>query len=85
MNPKLKLTMSKIVLLKKGHMYYTQIQLNMFVCGAKSAEMFIFSQQSFSKVTVPFDEEFCQTLLKKLEKNFFTVLLPALSVNPVSN
>jgi hypothetical protein len=45
--------------LKKTDCYYTQIQLTMYVCGAKRASLFVYSAQDFKLVNVDFDQDFC--------------------------
>ncbi len=45
--------------LKEKDPYYTQIQLNMYICNAASADLFIYTQESYKLVHVPFNMSFC--------------------------
>ncbi len=45
--------------LVKNHTYYTQIQLTMYTCNAKFADLFIYTADSHKIIDVPFDMEFC--------------------------
>ena len=42
----------------KNKPYYTQVQLQMFCCGAKKAHFFVYSSVSYRLVTVNYDEEY---------------------------
>jgi len=44
--------------LVKKDAYYTQVQLQLYCCGAKKAHFFVFSSVSYRLVTVNLDEEF---------------------------
>ena len=45
--------------LKKNHQYYTQIQMQMFVCNAKKCHFFLYAPKANHLVEVQFDEKFC--------------------------
>jgi hypothetical protein len=45
--------------LKKSDKWFTQIQLTMFVCNAKSADLFLYSSVDSKIVNVIFDKVFC--------------------------
>jgi putative phage-type endonuclease len=51
--------LNKDGMLKKSHQYYTQIQMQMYCCNAKKADLFIFSSEDYKIVPIPFDQEFC--------------------------
>ena len=44
--------------LSKKHPYFTQVQLQLFCCGAKKAHFFVFSSVDHVLVNVNYDEEF---------------------------
>jgi len=44
--------------LKKSHCYYTQIQIQMYVCNAKKCHLFVFSDQDYKLLTVSYDKTF---------------------------
>ena len=44
--------------LSKKHPYYTQVQLQLFCCGAKTAHFFVYSSVDYQLVTVDFDQDF---------------------------
>jgi hypothetical protein len=43
----------------------------MFLAKSKLAHLFIFSTADFQLIAVPFDENFIEKLVSKLEKNLF--------------
>lgn len=45
--------------LNQRHAYFTQIQLQLYVCKAKKATLFIYSSSDCKSVQVPYDEKFC--------------------------
>ena len=73
-NPK-----AKAYELEKTHPYFTQVQLQLYCCGAKRAHFFVFSSVSYRLITVNYDEEYVQNVIKKLEHYYFTEFLQHLS------
>jgi hypothetical protein len=45
--------------LNQRHAYFTQIQLQLYVCKAKKATLFIYSSNDSRSVQVPYDEKYC--------------------------
>ncbi len=45
--------------LKEKDPYFTQIQLNMYICNAASADLFIYTENDYNLVHVPFNMNFC--------------------------
>ena len=42
----------------QGRKYYTQIQINMFICGAKYCDFFVWSSVDYRLFTVNFDKKY---------------------------
>ena len=61
--------------LSKKHQYFTQVQLQLFCCGAKKAHFFVFSSADYVLVEVSYDEEYVQNVIQKLEDYYFTEFL----------
>ena len=64
--------------LLKSHPYYTQVQIQMYVTGAKFAHFFVYSSKDYKLVTVPLDEVYLKEIILKLEQVYFTELLKTL-------
>ncbi|XP_059931851.1 uncharacterized protein LOC132474935 isoform X2 [Gadus macrocephalus] len=63
--------------LKKNHSYYSQIQCQLAVTGMDQADLAVFTLKETALVPVPFDPEFWEETLSKLQR-FKEVLLPQL-------
>jgi len=64
--------------LKVNHQYYAQVQLQMYLCNAKLAHFFVFSPSDSQLIKIDRNDVFIDTLISKLEKIYFDVLLPLL-------
>jgi len=64
--------------LKVNHQYYTQVQLQMYLCNAKLAHFFVFSPSDSRLIKIDRNDVFIDTIISKLEKIYFDVLLPLL-------
>lgn len=64
--------------LKRSHQYYTQIQIQMYVSGAKKGDLFVWSPVNSCVIKVPRDEQFLKTTILTLEDFFFKHYLAAL-------
>lgn len=74
------------VQLKSTHMYYTQCQVQMYVTGIKSCDLYIYSPKGSCTVIVSRDEEFLGEYIPKMEQFYFHFFLPALvEVNKENN
>ena len=62
--------------LKKSHQYYTQIQIQLFCCNLKSAQLFVYSDIDFKLINILRDDEFLFKLVPKLESIYFENILP---------
>jgi YqaJ-like viral recombinase domain len=64
--------------LKKKHVYYGQVQLNMFLMNCTSADLVIYSKStdSFVAVRVQYDYFFVLHMLETLKSVYFSKLLP---------
>jgi len=65
--------------LKKNHPYYTQVQLQMYLCNAKFALFYVFSPADSQLIKVERDNLFIDALILKLKNIYFDVLLPTIS------
>jgi hypothetical protein len=46
--------------LKKSHLYYTQVQIQMYCCNSDNCVFFLYSKSAEPVIiNVPFDKEFC--------------------------
>ena len=62
--------------LKKSHQYYTQIQIQLFCCNLKSAQLFVYSDIDFKLINVVRDDDYLLKLVPKLESIYFENILP---------
>jgi hypothetical protein len=53
--------------LKKTTSYYSQVQLQMFVCGLNLSEFVVWTEKGIFVTTIPFDEKFVASLCKAIE------------------
>lgn len=72
--------------LRKKHLYYGQIQLNMHLLRALKADLVIHNYKSkeILKVNVDYDKEFCSELIKSLQSIFLNYALPYMYENFVT-
>lgn len=68
------------VLLRSSSVYYTQCQVQMYVCGLNVCDLFIYSPvpNGCVNITVVRNEEFLKNVITKCEKFYFQCYLPAL-------
>ena len=66
----------------KSHPYYTQVQIQMYVTGAKFAHFFVYSTKDYKLTTVPLDQVYLKNIIPKLEALYFTELLKSLLPTP---
>nr|XP_055074611.1 uncharacterized protein LOC129454126 [Misgurnus anguillicaudatus] len=64
--------------LKKGHQYYHQVQLHMFVCNVQSCDFVVWTQKEVKITRIARDEEMLQAVLPKAEVFFKQRVLPEL-------
>lgn len=64
--------------LRKGHQYYTQVQVQLYVTGMTVCDFFVWSPRGSCTVQIHRDETFLSTLLPKLHCFFFSNFLPML-------
>lgn len=65
--------------LKKSSQYYTQCQLQMFVTGLRSCDLFVWSPVGGSCVSeIRYDDRFVSQLILRLQAFYFNDFLPAL-------
>lgn len=69
--------------LKKKHIYYGQIQLNLFILNAPSCDLVLYSKKSdkCAIICVPKDLEFLAELIPSLKKIYGSYILPFLCKN----
>ena len=58
--------------------YYFQMQLQMFVTERLHCDFFVWSRTNHILIRVLKNEQFCETLLKKLSNVFRSIILPEL-------
>lgn len=68
------------VILKTSHVYYTQRQVQMYVCGLNSCDLFMYSpvENGIIKIAVDRDESFLRDVILKSESFYFHHFLPVL-------
>ncbi|KAH9371947.1 hypothetical protein HPB48_010804 [Haemaphysalis longicornis] len=66
------------LLLKKSHVYYTQVQVSLYVLGLEKCFFFVYSRHQ-QVVEVVADKDFLLTSIPRLEKFYFTHHLPAIT------
>lgn len=64
--------------LKKRCLYFSQIQIAMFVLGLKICSLYIYTSKDSIKINVSRDEEFLSEMLPKLQFFYFNYMLPIL-------
>ena len=58
--------------LTKNHAYYTQVQGQMGVSGAKWCDFIVYTKKGISVERIPFDAAYWETLKQKLHTYYFT-------------
>lgn len=68
------------IILKKSNVYYTQCQVQMYVCGLNLCDLFIYSplENGSCIISVHRDESFIEEVILKSEDFYFTHFLPIL-------
>lgn len=64
--------------LKRTHPYFTQVQCQLAVTGLKMADFVVFTQRDLAVVSVPFDPDFWDQTLGKLERFYRDAIVPVL-------
>lgn len=64
--------------LKPGHLYYTQCQVQMYVTGLESCDLYIYSPVQSCTVAVPRNNVFLRDNIPKMENFYFNFFLPIL-------
>ncbi|XP_077500074.1 uncharacterized protein LOC144110880 [Amblyomma americanum] len=65
--------------LKRTHVYYTQVQVSMYVLGLEACFLYVYSKQQHITVKVPIDNAFIAQAVPQLENFYFKYFLPALT------
>lgn len=71
------------VVLKKKHMYYSQIQLGMAILNIPECDFVIYSKfsKSFVNIIVPRDDLFLNNMLNKLQDIYFLYMIHEICLN----
>lgn len=64
--------------LKENHIYYTQIQMSLYIMGLKSCKFFVYSSKDFVLLTILRNEDFLKTVVPVIENFYFKHFLPLL-------
>ena len=67
--------------LKKNHAYYTQVQGQMGVSGAKWCDFIVYTKKGISVERIPFDAAYWETLKRKLHTNYYTHFIKIAAVS----
>lgn len=67
-----------IVNLKKGELYYTQCQVQMYVTGTTLCDLFVYSPKGSVTITVYRDEQFLRNVIVHIEDFYYFYYLPAI-------
>ena len=67
--------------LKETSSYYSQVQVQMFVCGLSLCDFVVWTKKGIFVVPVPFDEEFVTSLCKEIESFWYRHVLPVMIHN----
>lgn len=65
--------------LKKSHIYYTQIQLSLYITRTKICHFFVFSEKDFVLSSISLDEYFLAETIPKIENFYYRTFLPFLT------
>lgn len=65
--------------LKKSHIYFTQIQVSMYVTGLTKCHFFVYSKNDNVHLEIQRDELFLVQYVPKMEEFYFKYLLPKLA------
>lgn len=69
---------SASIKLKKGHAYYSQVQLSLYCTGLNRCCFFVYSSKQRVALDITINNEFLAELLPRLERFYFMHYLPAL-------
>jgi hypothetical protein len=64
--------------LKHNHRYYTQVQLQMYICKVARCSFVVYTNKELSITEVAFDAQFCNTLVDKCNNFFWESVLPSI-------
>lgn len=67
------------VTLRKNHNYYHQVQGTLGVTGKKWCDFTVWTPKGLSTQRIKFDQDFWESMIKKLEAFFDTAILPELA------
>uniref|UniRef100_A0A3Q1EA30 YqaJ viral recombinase domain-containing protein n=1 Tax=Acanthochromis polyacanthus TaxID=80966 RepID=A0A3Q1EA30_9TELE len=70
--------LDKDLKLKRGHRYFTQVQMEVYVHGVAFCDFVIFTKTDMAIIRIDRDETFIEEVLGKCESFFFTHILPEL-------
>ena len=62
--------------LRESHIYYTQIQVSLYVLNMRSCDLYIYSPKGSLQISVPRDENFLSYTIPTLERFYFMHYLP---------
>lgn len=82
--PYLYVTSDGGVTLKDTHVYYTQVQVSMYILNLVSCDLFIYSPKGSVKVNISINEEFLSNIIPKVEKFYFEHYLPLICKQAVT-
>ena len=71
--------------LKRSHKYFTQIQMQLFVCGYRQCELIVWSPNWLFCSTVTRDDEFLANSIPVLQKFYLKVIIPELLTRRLEN
>lgn len=67
--------------LKRSHIYYTQIQVSLYVTGLTVCQFLVFSRHNSILIEILRDDDFLKMVIPKVEYFYFHHYLPVLSNN----
>ena len=76
--PYLQFDEAENVILKKSNVYYTQIQVSMYILGISLCHFFVFPEVDSISLIVARDEDFLSDVVPKMEKFYFEYFFPSL-------
>jgi hypothetical protein len=68
--------------LNKKHCYFTQLQVQMYVCNVAKCHFFVFSEIDYVHLEIEMDPEFLNKTIPHLESIYFKKVLPSLLKSP---
>lgn len=76
---------NEVTHLNINHKYYTQCQMQMYVCGLSDCDLFVWSPKKSEIVSVARDDKFLSCLIPKLEKFYFSYMVKAIIKKNIVN